>query len=173
MNLVVLPTHDASGNVNVVVETPRGSCVKIKYEVSLEAFKLSRPLALGVAYPFDWGFIPSTRAADGDPLDAMVYHDVPTYPGLVIACRPLGVVKLRQKEPGTPRVENDRILVVPAHEERWRDARRLHERVREELEQFFAIVVSMTPKKVRVTAWTGPKAAQKLIAKACRDYGRG
>lgn len=171
MNLTSLPARDSDGNLNIVVESPRGSRVKLKYEPEPGIFKFSRPLVLGVAYPYDWGFIPSTRAEDGDPLDAMIYHDVATFPGVVVPCREIGVVKLVQKEPKTPQRRNDRLIVVPAGEKRWDDARKLEERVREELEQFFRIVVLMTAKKVHIEGWGGPKLASKLVERACKQGG--
>lgn len=168
MKLTSLPARDSDGNLNVVVESPRGARVKLKYEPEPGIFKFSRPLVLGIAYPYDWGFVPSTRAEDGDPLDAMIYHDVATFPGVVVPCRAIGVVKLVQKEPKTPKRRNDRLIVVPAHEERWDDATKLEARVREELEQFFRIVVLMTAKKVHIEGWAGPKLAARLVAEASR-----
>jgi inorganic pyrophosphatase len=88
-----LPSYAKDGSLHVVVESPRGSQVKVKYEPELGAFTLSRPLVLGLRYPYDWGFVPGTRADDGDPLDAMLLFDLPTYPGLVIPCRPIGVLE--------------------------------------------------------------------------------
>jgi inorganic pyrophosphatase len=168
-NLTHLPTHDDDGFLNVVVESPRGSRAKLRYEPQLGTFLFSRPLVLGVVYPYDWGFVPSTKAEDDDPLDAMVYHDIATYPGVVIPAKPIGVVRLTQKEDTDKKwTRNDRLLVVPAKEKRWDDATALEVRVREELEQFFKIVVAMTGKKVRIEGWEGPKAARLLVDKAAR-----
>jgi inorganic pyrophosphatase len=171
VNLTSLPARDSDGNLNVVVESPRGARVKLKYEPAPGIFKFSRPLVLGIAYPYDWGFVPSTRAEDGDPLDAMIYHDVATFPGVVVPCKAIGVVKLVQKEPKKPKTRNDRLIVVPAGEKRWDDAMKLEERVREELEEFFRIVVLMTAKKVDIEGWAGPKLAARLVAKATKRAG--
>jgi len=65
-----------------VVETPRGSRAKLKFDVKLGIFKLSKPLLAGLTYPYDWGFIPSTKAEDGDPLDVLIVHDAAILSGL-------------------------------------------------------------------------------------------
>jgi inorganic pyrophosphatase len=77
-DLFLVPTRSAKGGFHVVVESPRGSRVKIKYDPTLRAFRFSRPLTSGLQYPYDWGFIPGTVGPDGDPLDAMVFSDFAT-----------------------------------------------------------------------------------------------
>jgi inorganic pyrophosphatase len=72
----------------------RGSHAKLEFDPSLGAFTLSKPLLAGLTYPYDWGFIPSTRADDGDPLDVLIIHDAGTYPGLIMKCRPIGVLEV-------------------------------------------------------------------------------
>ena len=91
-DLLRLPARAASGAVHVVIESPKGSRVKLKWDPALGAITLSRPLPSGLSYPYDWGFVPGTLADDGDPLDALVYWDAGSYPGVVLACRPVGVV---------------------------------------------------------------------------------
>jgi inorganic pyrophosphatase len=98
-NLTKLPTWADKTHVHAVVETPRGSHCKLEFDPKLRAFTLAKPLMAGLTYPYDWGFIPSTEAEDGDPLDILVIHDAATYsrlPGLVLRCRPIGVLEVLQ-----------------------------------------------------------------------------
>src|SRR5215471_104628 len=83
-NFINLPAFSETGDVHVVVETPRGSRAKFAYDPKLETFVLTKPLLTGLTYPHDWGFVPSTKADDGDPPDIMVIHDAATFPGLVV-----------------------------------------------------------------------------------------
>jgi inorganic pyrophosphatase len=87
-NYLKLPTWADSSHVHAVVETPRGSRAKLEFDPKLGAFTLAKPLLTGLTYPYDWGFIPSTKAEDGDPLDVLIIHDAATYPGLVLTCNP-------------------------------------------------------------------------------------
>jgi inorganic pyrophosphatase len=102
-NLFKLPTWSGTELVHVVVETPRGGRAELSYDPELRTFVLSKSLMLGLSYPYDWGFISSTRAEDGDPLDAIVIHDAATSPGLVMRCKLIGVLRTLEKTKRAPR----------------------------------------------------------------------
>jgi inorganic pyrophosphatase len=159
-----LHTRDPDGSFRVVVESPGGSRVKLKYESGLGAFTISRPLVLGLGYPLDWGFIPGTSVADGDPLDAMIVFDAPTYPGVVVACRALAVLRVEQNVKGAAegrRVRNDRILAEPSATRR--PSAPLSERVRQELEAFFVSATLFEGKDPRILGWGSAEEAEALI----------
>ena len=164
----------AGGVVHVVVESPRGATNKIKYDEDLAAFTVSRPLPLGLSYPHDWGFVPGTRAEDGDPLDALVLSEGTTFPGMVLRTRPIAVVKLEQdakpaRGAGRRRRErNDRLVAVleDAPRREGQTLADLPERVRQEIEQFFLDSTFFEDKHARVLGWDGPRAALALVADA-------
>jgi inorganic pyrophosphatase len=161
-----LPSRTSDGAVHVVVETPRGSRVKLKYSPDLGVFVLSRALALGVTYPFDWGFVPSTRAADGDPVDALILTDAPTHPGVVVCCRPLAVLQVEQNAKEGGRQRNDRIIAEPIAMDRPTPP--LTQRLREELEAFFVVATLFADKDLRLLGWEDASAAEALIARSAR-----
>jgi inorganic pyrophosphatase len=175
-DLLRLPAHAKSGAVHVVIESPKGSRVKLKWDPRLGAITLSRPLPSGLSYPYDWGFVPGTLADDGDPLDALVYWDAGSYPGVVLACRPVGVVKLEQdRKRNGARIRNDRLVAVPVKDERGAtlaSALDLPCRVRDELEQFFLHTIFFEPKNPRLLGWGGPDEAAALVDVAVRAAGR-
>jgi inorganic pyrophosphatase len=167
MTLDRLPARAQSGAFHVVVESPARSAVKIKFDPGLGAFRYSRPLVAGLTYPFDWGFVPGTRAPDGDPLDAMVLSDTPTATGVVIACRALGVLRLTQREPRREaRERNDRVIAVPLVAPRWNDVRDVPLRLRAELEAFFRSATVLEGKDVQIEGWDGPEEGESRIDRA-------
>lgn len=164
--LVTLSPYSAERVLRVVVEAPKGSTVKLTYDPELEAFCVSRGLPLGVAYPYDFGFIPGTCADDGDPVDALVLHSAATYPGVVLPCRVLGMVEVHQDgDDGAPQT-NNRIVAMPRWTDQLGDLGRavdLPKRIREELEQFFLSVTFFTAKNARIHGWKGKTAAEAFI----------
>jgi inorganic pyrophosphatase len=160
-DLQALKTFAGEDVFHVVVESPRGSVVKLKYSPELGAMSISRPLVLGVTYPCDWGFVPSTEGPDGDPIDAAIWWDVTTYPGVVIPCRALAVVRVEQNGADrSGRIRNDRVLAVPVA------ARReiaLTARIRQEIEQFFMAATVLEGKEPQILGWDDGDAALELI----------
>lgn len=171
-DFINLACRNGDGVVHIVVESPRGSRVKLRYDIVTHVFMFDRSLLLGLAYPYDWGFVPSTRAADGDPLDAMVLCDAPTWPGVVIPSWPIGVVRLVQRTKKGPRERNDRIIAVPVNDPRSAHVRDLPKRLRDELEEFFVAVTRLGDKTVTIEGWQGPKAAAAVIEEAAKEYAR-
>jgi inorganic pyrophosphatase len=84
----------------VIVETPRGSRIKFKFEPGSGLFEISKFLPKGFVFPFEFGFVPSTVAEDGDPLDAIVLMDEPAHVGCLLNVRLIGVLELVQTEDG-------------------------------------------------------------------------
>jgi inorganic pyrophosphatase len=164
MRLDEIPTFASETAFHVVVESPRGSSMKLKYDPTLDAITLSRPLPSGVVYPHDWGFVPGTRASDGDPVDALIVSDGGTAPGVVATCRALEVDQKRKT--GEGRERNDRIIAVPQSARRLdvlQDVFALSERVRDEIAAFFVQATAFEGKDVKILGWKGPPQAIALI----------
>src|SRR5512144_3280515 len=94
-NYLTLPIGDgAPSEINAVIEIPRGQTNKYEYDKQLNVFRLDRNLYSPVHYPGDYGFVPSTLASDGDPLDCLVLVDAPSFPGCVQEVRPIGMMEM-------------------------------------------------------------------------------
>ena len=158
------------GSVNIVVESPRGSTSKFKYDDETGSMMLSRALPSGVTYPHDWGFIPSTRAADGDPIDAMVLWDGTSVPGLVLPSRLIGLLRVEQTNVVSgARERNDRLFALPMKAPRLEHVRSIFdvpERVRLELEQFFVHAVAFEGKSLTLLGFDGPEEADRMLRAA-------
>jgi inorganic pyrophosphatase len=124
MDLAAIPHGLTRRGVTVraVVESPRGGLYKFTYDPELEAFTLSKRLPAGLVFPLDFGFVPSTRAEDGDPLDILILADAPLITGCVLQVRLLGVVEAEQTEEGET-FRNDRLIAAAVESA-------LHRRVR-------------------------------------------
>lgn len=171
-NFSSLPTYTEDGSLNVVIETPRGSRAKLSYDPKLEAFTLAKSLLIGLTYPHDWGFVPSTKAEDGDPIDVMVIHDAATFPGLVLVCSLIGVLQIVQRQ-GDKAERNDRLFAVPqrSHSELGlHDARDLPKPMRVEFERFFIATDEFEDKRLEILGWKGPKAATQAVKKGAESF---
>ncbi|WP_245493402.1 inorganic diphosphatase, partial [Mesorhizobium sp. M4B.F.Ca.ET.013.02.1.1] len=131
-----------------MIETPRGAEAKIAYDRATRTFGYVRPLPVGMTYPYDWGFIPSTLGDDGDPLDGLVIHQAASAPGIVIKCDLLGALRVKQKDSGGEALRNDRYVFSPHREDAAEPvaADRVPDDLRREIEQFFLSSVLGTGK---------------------------
>jgi len=170
MNLISeLPLWASKEVLRVVVEVPRGSALKLKYNPELELFEWSRPLSAGVCFPYDYGFIPQTLGGDDDALDAIVLAEVGSYPGVIVPARVLGALRMTQQREGQARKRNDRFIVVPVNEHRHAELNNVSElpaRVRDELEAFFSASLMLTGKQVEFHGYADADEALGLITEA-------
>ena len=161
----VLPAIDASGRITVVVDTPRGSRAKYKYDRKNGLFQLSKLLPAGTIFPGNFGFIPGTRGEDGDELDVLILGDGPLVMGAVVTVRLIGLLNAQQTEAGKT-VRNDRLLGVietnynPAE---LRDIDELHPHHVDEIIHFFTAYNQMEGRRFEALAREGAEAALRYV----------
>jgi len=151
--------------VEAVVEIPRGSRNKYEIDHATGAIRLDRVLFSSVHYPTDYGFIPETKSADGDPLDVMIIVEEPTFPGCRVKVRPIGVLIMRDEQ-GV----DEKILSVPVADPRFdgiEDIRQLQKHWLVEIENFFNTYKLLEGKQTHVKAWKGAKHARAMLRKYC------
>jgi inorganic pyrophosphatase len=169
MNLMQLEAHDPdSGLVRVIIDTPRGSRNKYKFDEQLGLFKLSRVLPVGMSFPFDFGSIPGTRAEDGDALDVLVLNEAPLFAGCLVLAHLIGVIRAEQTERGKT-IRNDRLLGVietPVNQPVVRDVQALPKEQLREIEHFFRSYNEAQGRRFVVKGRAGPKAAQRMLKRA-------
>jgi inorganic pyrophosphatase len=159
------PFDRKSGNLNVVIDTPKGSRNKYAFDFKINAYKLKAVLPHGTVFPFDFGSIPGTVAEDGDPLDVLVLMDEPVFIGCLIEARVLGVIEAEQTEDGETE-RNDRLIAVAAESHTNGDLKslqKLDSKLICEIEHFFVSYNDARGKKFKPTARKGPAAAKRLI----------
>jgi inorganic pyrophosphatase len=167
-----LPAVDSSDPdlTVVIIETPKGSRNKYAYDPDERIFVLKKVLPAGMAFPYDFGFVPSTRSGDGDPLDVLVLMDEPAFPGCKLTCRIVGVIEGEQGDKKQTE-RNDRVLAVESGNHSFSHVKRiddLGERFEKELEEFFINYHRLSGKEYRILALKGPAAAGRCINQACK-----
>jgi inorganic pyrophosphatase len=171
-----LPAVDPdSGRVNVVVDTPQGSRNKYKFDEQYGQWRLSKVLPQGLCFPYDFGFIPSTRGEDGDPLDVLLLADEPAFPGCVLPARLIGVLEAEQTEGGKT-VRNDRLVAVvetPCNPAEYRSLEEVHPQRLDEIEHFFVAYNEREGRQFKPLARHGADRALKLVEQATRRAGSG
>ncbi len=129
---------------------------------------MRKVLPAGMAFPYDFGFVPSTRAGDGDPLDVLVLMDEPAFPGCKLTCRLVGVIEGEQGEKRELE-RNDRIVAVEKGNHSFAHVRRIDDlgkRFEREIEEFFVNYHRLVGKDYRILGLKGPAAARRCVKKA-------
>jgi inorganic pyrophosphatase len=152
--------------LRVVIETPKGSRNKFAFDPDQHIFELKKVLPTGMAFPYDFGFVPSTEADDGDPIDVLVLMDEPAFPGCVLKCRVIGVIEGEQRDKKKKKERNDRIIAIQEDAHSWADIKTIDDLGKEfcrELEDFFVNYHELSGKEYRVLGVKGPAQAHKLV----------
>jgi inorganic pyrophosphatase len=154
--------------VNAVIEIPLEGINKYEYDKQLHVFRLDRNLYSPVHYPGDYGFIPSTLAADGDPLDVLVLVDTPSFPGCVMAARPIGVLDMVDQG-----VADEKILCVGEGNPRYKDVWNysdVYPHSLKEITHFFSIYKDLEGKRVEVRGWRDAAVARAKVLEAQQAF---
>lgn len=154
--------------LNVMVEIPKGS--RNKYELDKESGRIvfDRMLFSSVHYPTDYGFLPDTLAADGDPLDVLILLSEPTFPGCMIKARPVGLFSMKDEKG-----DDEKILCIPVSDPLWNHIHELDQvppHLLKEIEHFFNVYKDLEEKTVSVQGWDNRAAALKVIEEAQANF---
>lgn len=168
------PFDKAKEYLRVVIETPKGSRNKFKYDPKLGSYRLNSVLPEGMVFPYDFGFVPSTKAEDGDPVDVLLLMDIPAYPGIVVEARIVGIIEAEQSE-GKERMRNDRIVAVAKDSRVHSNIKKpsdLNSNMLGEVERFFTNYNKEHGKTFKVLGVEGAGAAMKLIKRLSTRRGK-
>jgi inorganic pyrophosphatase len=168
----VTPGPRAPDEFNVIIEIPMNAD-PIKYEIDKEtgAMFVDRFMSTAMHYPCNYGYIPHTIADDGDPVDVLVITPFPLQHGVVVRCRPLGVLKMEDEAGG-----DSKLLAVPIDKclpwyKHWRKAEDIAPERLAQIQHFFLHYKDLEPGKwVKVLGWAGPEEAKREIVEAVEAF---
>ena len=166
--------RDVPNYFNVIIEIPMNAD-PIKYEVDKEtgALYVDRFMGTSMHYPCNYGYVPDTIADDGDPVDVLVITPFPLIPGVVVRCRPIGVLKMTDESGGDAKVlavPIDKVLPIYTH---WQKPDDMNDLRLQQIQHFFEHYKDLEPGKwVRVDGWYGPDEAKKEILSGVENYKR-
>jgi inorganic pyrophosphatase len=156
--------------IRVVIETPKGSRNKYAFDSDDQVFVLKTVLPAGMAFPYDFGFVPSTRAEDDDPVDALVLMDEPAFAGCVLKCRLVGVIEGEETN-GKKKIRDDRLVAVERDHHSYAAVKHIDDLGKpfvEELEAFFVNYHSLSSTHYRIVGVRGPREAHRRLNKGRR-----
>ncbi|AMS32940.1 MAG: inorganic diphosphatase [Betaproteobacteria bacterium] len=164
--------RDVPNDVNVVIEIPmNGDPIKYELDKATGALFIDRFMSTSMHYPCNYGYIPHTLSDDGDPVDVLVITPHPLIPGVVVRCRPVGMLKMKD-EAG----EDEKVLAVPIDKltpiyRNIKSAKDLPEVQLRQIAHFFEHYKDLEPKKwVKVDRWVGVAEAKRAITEGAKRY---
>jgi inorganic pyrophosphatase len=166
------PRAAQNGLVHVIVDTPKGSRNKYKFDEELGLFKLSRVLPAGMSFPADFGWVPSTRAEDGDAVDVLILTEAPLFVGCLVTVKLLGVIRASQVEK-RKKIRNDRLigaLVTPVNEAEFQSLEDVHAERLQHIEHFFRSYNEAQGREFKITGRAGPREAESLLKRAIKRH---
>ncbi|HEY1987010.1 MAG TPA: inorganic diphosphatase [Terracidiphilus sp.] len=167
---VLKPVDKHDGILQVIIETPKGSRNKFAFDPIQKVFTLHKVLPAGMAFPYDFGFLPRTLAQDGDPIDVLLLMDEPAYPGIVVRSRLIGVIEGEQLD-GKKKIRNDRLLAVAEANHQYANIKTFDDLPKpflHELEEFFVNYHRQEGKQYRLLGVRNARTAMRLIKDAQR-----
>ena len=171
-NFAQIPAfHQETNLANIIIDTPKGSRNKFKFDAEKKLFKLKHILPAGAVFPFDFGFLPNTLTEDGDPLDILILLEAPAFVGCLIETRILGVLEAEQTDKNGQTERNDRLIGVFAEDKRYEkteDLRDLPPELLQEIEHFFRSYNEIREIRFKVLASSGAKKALQIIQKSVK-----
>lgn len=168
----VSPGKNAPEQFNVIIEIPMNAD-PIKYEVDKDsgALFVDRFMTTAMHYPCNYGYVPQTLSDDGDPVDVLVITPFPLSPGVVVTCRPIGVLKMEDEAGGDAKllaVPIDKILPIYTH---WQKPEDINQMRLKAIQHFFEHYKDLEAGKwVKVQGWEGPEAAKEEIRSGIEAY---
>jgi len=171
-----IPPFDPKEKIwRVVIETPKGGHNKYKFDPDLGLFIMNGVLPEGMSFPYDFGFLPSTRGDDGDPLDVLLFMDEAAFTGCLIPSRLIGVIEAEQTEKGGKPQRNDRLVAVPVKSRVYSDCNSLKDLNKNrihEIEEFFVSYNRVHGKQFKVIDIHGPAKAESLAREGIKRPGK-
>src|SRR3954470_14670386 len=164
----IMPYEVRKRRWRVVIETPKGSRNKYRFDEELGLFVLGGVLPEGMSFPYDFGYLPATLGEDGDPLDVLLLMDEPAFCGCIVPSRLIGVIEAKQTEKDGKPLRNDRLVAVSVDSRTFGDCKSLKDlsgRKVDEIAEFFVSYNRVKGKTFKVLAVAGPGRAKALARK--------
>ena len=163
----------SSFTCQAIVEAPAGSRVKVYYDPDSHRFRIGKFLPLGMVFPVDFAFVPSTLGGDGDPLDLLILPEVGLPVGSIVKVRLLGVLEVEQRKANKRPKRNDRVIARLTESRLFAELQhidQLGQRFVHELSVFFATYKALRGQSHEVLSIGGPERAAELIEATAADF---